>query len=319
LVESGVSIIVPYYNKWPRFKYTLESLRLQSAARQLLEIIVIDDGSQTPLEHLVRELLGPDRSIPRLKIVRTTNRGRSAARNAGAAAASGEILLFVDDDFILPPDFIDKHAAVHAASKKPIFAHGKIYDLPEFTTVMDPETGERFNMASAALQNRGRSGPRLALDQIFGHWDRFTEAHQRLSRLEKLIQRTLGEAELKPCHWVGCVGGNMSVRKTDFMAAGGYDERFIAWGGEDFELGYRLNRLGVDAVYLGDIQAYHITHAHRDHKEDLEVSKRYFIDKHQDACIDYLYDFIQNQIGEDQLIQLWRRVLIHGNDSEACS
>lgn len=56
------------------------------------EIIVVDDGSKIP--H--KEALLP--YMPRIKIISTTNRGVSAARNTGAAEAKGQYIAFLDSD-----------------------------------------------------------------------------------------------------------------------------------------------------------------------------------------------------------------------------
>lgn len=42
--------------------------------------------------------------------------------------------------------------------------------------------------------------------------------------------------------------GNVSLRREDFLAAGGFDVSFRGYGGEDFELGYRLLRSGVGFI-----------------------------------------------------------------------
>lgn len=61
-----------------------------------LEIIVVDDGSVPALDLSAY--------LPRIKLIRTDNKGVSAARNAGAAAAKGRYLAFLDsDDLWLPP------------------------------------------------------------------------------------------------------------------------------------------------------------------------------------------------------------------------
>lgn len=58
------------------------------------EAVVVDDGGSTPLD----PLLAPLRERLELRLIRSDHRGPAAARNAGAAAASGELLAFTDDD-----------------------------------------------------------------------------------------------------------------------------------------------------------------------------------------------------------------------------
>lgn len=93
-----VSVVIPNYN----YAQTLE-LCLASLLRQTLqpfEIIVSDDAS-TDDSVAVAERFG-------CRVLRAdTNRGVSAARNAGAAAARGDILFFLDSDQALSPDSLE--------------------------------------------------------------------------------------------------------------------------------------------------------------------------------------------------------------------
>jgi GT2 family glycosyltransferase len=51
--------------------------------------------------------------------------------------------------------------------------------------------------------------------------------------------------------------GNFSVRRQDFLEVGGFDPAFRGYGGEDFELGYRLLRAGVQLLSEREAQARH--------------------------------------------------------------
>ena len=53
----------------------------------------------------------------------------------------------------------------------------------------------------------------------------------------------------KKLSWLYFLTGNASVRRTDLLRAGCFDESFTGYGHEDLELGYRLQRLGVDILY----------------------------------------------------------------------
>ena len=50
-----------------------------------------------------------------LRIIEQANRGAAAARNRGAAEASGDILLFLDDDMMCQPDLLEEHARTYRA------------------------------------------------------------------------------------------------------------------------------------------------------------------------------------------------------------
>src|SRR5262249_21735743 len=53
-------------------------------------------------------------SGPSLKLIRLEGLERSAARNAGGKAASGRVLVFVDDDMRVSRDFLSQHMAAHS-------------------------------------------------------------------------------------------------------------------------------------------------------------------------------------------------------------
>jgi len=83
----------------------LAALRTQTLPASAYEVFVVDDGSAVP----VRVVSGQDE--PKCTVVRLTGLERSAARNAGARVARGEVLVFVDDDISVSPGFLEAHAA----------------------------------------------------------------------------------------------------------------------------------------------------------------------------------------------------------------
>ena len=90
------SVIVPVYNRAHILGRALKSVLDQQC--QDFEIIVVDDGSTDSPELVVAGFLDP-----RVKFITQTNRGGSAARNAGIRAASGRFVAFLDsDDWFLP-------------------------------------------------------------------------------------------------------------------------------------------------------------------------------------------------------------------------
>lgn len=91
--EPFVSIIVAVYNRAHEIGECLESLLALDYSPTNREIIVVDDGSDDDTPAVVR---GYDVRL----LVLAENRGPSAARNAGVAAAKGDIAAFVDSDCI---------------------------------------------------------------------------------------------------------------------------------------------------------------------------------------------------------------------------
>ncbi len=89
-----VSVIVPVHDGERFLAEALESVRAQD--HRPIELIVVDDGSTDRSA----EIAG---SFQEATVIRQDNAGPSAARNAGIAAARGELVAFLDaDDLMLP-------------------------------------------------------------------------------------------------------------------------------------------------------------------------------------------------------------------------
>ena len=89
-----VSVVVPVYNVEGFLREALDSLFAQDY--EPFEVVVVDDGSTDGSGTIAR-------SYPEVRYLRQENQGPAAARNAGIAAARGEIVAFADaDDVQLP-------------------------------------------------------------------------------------------------------------------------------------------------------------------------------------------------------------------------
>lgn len=98
-----VSVIVPYYNHGRHLHQTVHAaLR---ATKAPLEVIVVDDGSKEPKAETYLNLV--QSLSPAVKVVRQSNQGLSAARNAGLAIATGAYVQLLDSDDLLSPGKID--------------------------------------------------------------------------------------------------------------------------------------------------------------------------------------------------------------------
>lgn len=88
------SVVIPTYNRPERLTSCLRSLTRLNYPRNGFEVIVVDDGSAQPMAPTVE----PFESALNLTLLRQANSGPAQARNAGAASAQGQYLVFTDDD-----------------------------------------------------------------------------------------------------------------------------------------------------------------------------------------------------------------------------
>lgn len=96
--DLSFSVILPVYNRAHSIGAALASVLAQTHPAN--EIIVVDDGSTDDLE----AALAPYHA--HIRLIRQTNAGVAAARNAGAAAARGHWLTFQDSDDLWTPDHL---------------------------------------------------------------------------------------------------------------------------------------------------------------------------------------------------------------------
>lgn len=107
------SVIVPVRNGAPEISEQLEALSQQTYPGEW-ELIVADNGSTDDTIELVR---GAQSRFASLRVVDASGEeGAGPARNAGAAAATGDYLLFVDADDRTPPEWLEVMAKAAPSS-----------------------------------------------------------------------------------------------------------------------------------------------------------------------------------------------------------
>lgn len=94
-----LSAILPTRDRHGLIDGAVDTLQSQDIDEGMLEILVVDDGSEPALEPLLAERPGRHH----LKVIRQAPSGLTVARNTGAAHASGPILAYLDDDTLVSP------------------------------------------------------------------------------------------------------------------------------------------------------------------------------------------------------------------------
>jgi dolichyl-phosphate beta-glucosyltransferase len=116
-----LSVVIPAYNEDARLVGHLRRLLsvLPQSYGARFEVVVVDDGSEQPVERL----LGPLGQDGRLRVIRhLQNRGKGAALRTGFLAARGCCVVFADADGATPPE--DLLLLVEALSRGAAIAVG---------------------------------------------------------------------------------------------------------------------------------------------------------------------------------------------------
>jgi len=199
-----------------------------------------------------KEYLDEMRALyPNVQHVAGAYSGRAAARNAGIERASGAVVLFNDSDIIASRDLLARHLEHHrSASSTDLGRHIAVVGLE-----VQVRSYEDYEDKRDHPEKRGSLHP---------------PGRKRLS-------------------WLYFLTGNASVRRDDLLRVGSFDESFTGYGHEDLELGYRLQKAGVEILYEPRAVNYHWQDiAHEDQVEKMKLAGRStvrFYRKHPDFAV----------------------------------
>jgi cellulose synthase/poly-beta-1,6-N-acetylglucosamine synthase-like glycosyltransferase len=102
----SVSVVIPAYNAAETLPACLAALRRQTVPLDPAEIVVVDDGSDDGTA-AIPEAFG-------VRLIRQAHENQAVARNRGAWATSGEVILFTDADCEPAPDWVERMLAPFA-------------------------------------------------------------------------------------------------------------------------------------------------------------------------------------------------------------
>lgn len=218
-----ISVIIPTYSAGDsvdqeRLDLILAALadqRLGSlAGEDSLEVVIADDGSPAPL------------SLPAawrwpLISVRQEDLGfrAAAARNLGAQAAQGDVLVFLDADTVPSPDYLD------------------LLTAPLRSGTADLSVGRR--------DHAHLTGPEAGTPLDAPLW--LADAYARTDGLRA--------ADARAYQFV--ISAVLAIRTETFHEAGGFDETLVGYGGEDWALAHAAWQIGARFLHVPGAVATH--------------------------------------------------------------
>lgn len=221
-----VSVIIPTFNDDLRLEWVLEGLCCQT--RRNFEVIVVNDAGHADTERLVTSF-SSRMDVHYCYLAGPKEDSRSgAARNYGAEQSKGDLLLFLDGDVVPDPDVVEAHMAQYTPTVA-LFGFRRFLPMEFIRPFTSPLNYEY-------LHSHSNSDYRL---YTYSQW---AEPQWYL-------------------HFLSC---NYSIPARIFCELGGHDERFIGWGDEDVDLGFRITRSGYQVYPLWGIGLVtHLNHTHR--------------------------------------------------------
>lgn len=223
--DVSVAVVIPHYEQPTQLALVLRALELQRYRKELIEVVVADDGSSTE----------PDVSWSGLcvSVVRQADLGfrAAAARNLGAAATSAELICFLDADTVPEPTYLRRLTRLASV-------------LPDAVSVGRRRHADLSGWAPEMLSDwwSGRTSPPILREP---RW--LMEAYAASADLLHADSRSYR-------HVISAV---MCCSRELFEDIGGFDESFREYGGEDWEFAHRAQVNGAVLHHARDAVAWH--------------------------------------------------------------
>ncbi len=141
------TVVIPTFNRAPALSTVLGSVLAQTFDD--FEVVVVDDGSSDDTSEVVRRS-----TDPRVRYIHQENAGGCAARNNGAAHATGRFLSFLDDDDSVLPGWLEAFAEALRPPESAVACCGAVHvDVETGTTTVSlpKDMGPAFDSYRALL------------------------------------------------------------------------------------------------------------------------------------------------------------------------
>jgi len=214
-----VSFIIPLYNGLALTQECLRTLRATLPPGLRHEIILVDDGSTDGTRDWLRSLPPPGRAL-----LNETNLGFAGTCNRGAAAATGKFLIFLNNDLVLLPGWLEP---MLSAARSLGYRTGLVGNL-------------QYRVDDGTLDHAGIQVTAAA-------------------KLEHL--RTVPPGAAKWYEAFAVTAACCLIRRAVFQEAGGFDPAYRN-GGEDIDLALTLRARGYrNVVVPGSAVRHHVSAA----------------------------------------------------------
>ncbi|WP_194438279.1 glycosyltransferase family 2 protein [Vibrio fluminensis] len=223
------TLIITTYNWKEALKVVLESVKHQTILPN--EVIVADDGSREDTKLLIEEM-AQNFPVALIHSWQIDDGFRAAqSRNRAIAKSSGDYIIIIDGDIVLPQNFIADH--LKNAKKEQFIQGGRVLLNQKLTHNLILE-GKLPSIFSKGIKNRKN----MISSEIF------SAVFSKISNTDK---------STRSC--------NMSFWREDILEINGFNNDFVGWGREDSEFVHRMLNAGKTRLYLKFAGVgYHLYH-----------------------------------------------------------
>jgi GT2 family glycosyltransferase len=221
-----ITVSIPVLNNWELTRDCLTSLAEHSRGHDL-EVVVVDNGSSDETASQCRPL-GESLFGGRFRCLRQErNLNFGPASNLGARMGTGEFVLFLNNDTISTPGWLDPLVDALESDGR-LGAVGPVLMYPG-------KDGDVDRIQHLGLAFEPQHYP--------AHLYEFFPADHPLARRRRKFQALTGAALMMP--------------RSVFEAAGGFHEEYIN-GGEDVDLSLQIAKMGLELACVPESRIYHL-------------------------------------------------------------
>ncbi|XP_015188126.1 PREDICTED: N-acetylgalactosaminyltransferase 7 [Polistes dominula] len=237
LVLPKTSVIIVFHNEgWSVLMRTVHSVMNRTPSKLLEEILLVDDYSDKEnlkgdLESYIEQWKG------KVRLIRNTERqGLIRTRSRGAREATGEVIVFLDAHCEVNVNWLPPLLA-------PIALNSNVMTVPVIDGI------DHKNFAYRPVYQAGH------LYRGIFEWGMLYKENE-LPKREAKTRPHDSMPYKSPTH----AGGLFAINRKYFLSLGGYDEGLLVWGGENFELSFKIWQCGGSILW---VPCSHVGHVYR--------------------------------------------------------
>lgn len=254
------SVVIPTHNRCEQLALTLAGLETQTFAD--FEVVVVNDGSTDDSAAMLHNYAGK----LQLEVVTTGGLGAAGARNCGIERARGDMVLFCDADFLARPHMLARIESARAGARNRVVSAFPRNVGEVFTHIypgLDDDLKAKVESLCRACgtwgdawSDAGQLRPLVSAEQVRAGDAAISALTWQPEDVSLAMQAELARLDVAP--WMVFITRCVAAPCAALQRCEGFDTELLR--GEDWELGYRLAKIGLEFATVDEVLGHHQSH-----------------------------------------------------------